>query len=37
MERTTPDWVKLKQEPDDIEGWLLLGRAYKTTQRFAGR
>ena len=27
--------AKLKQSPDDIEGWLLLGRAYKTTQRFA--
>ena len=27
--------AKLKQTPDDIEGWLLLGRAYKTTQRFA--
>lgn len=27
--------AKLKQTPDDIEGWMLLGRAYKTTQRFA--
>jgi cytochrome c-type biogenesis protein CcmH len=26
---------KLKQNPDDAEGWALLGRAYKATQRFA--
>lgn len=26
---------KLAQTPDDLQGWLLLGRAYKTTQRFA--
>ena len=25
---------KLKQSPDDAEGWTLLGRAYKATQRF---
>lgn len=27
--------AKLKNNPDDIEGWMLLGRAYKSTQRFA--
>ncbi len=26
---------KLKQNPDDAEGWALLGRAYKATQRFS--
>ncbi|HJU38277.1 MAG TPA: tetratricopeptide repeat protein, partial [Tahibacter sp.] len=26
--------AKLKQNPDDAEGWLLLGRAYKSMQRF---
>jgi cytochrome c-type biogenesis protein CcmH len=26
---------KLKQNPDDVEGWTLLGRAYETTERFA--
>lgn len=26
---------KLKQNPDDAEGWTLLGRAYEATQRFA--
>jgi cytochrome c-type biogenesis protein CcmH len=26
---------KLKQNPQDAEGWTLLGRAYKATQRFA--
>jgi cytochrome c-type biogenesis protein CcmH len=25
---------KLKQNPDDAEGWTLLGRAYEATQRF---
>lgn len=25
---------RLAKEPDDAEGWLLLGRAYKTMQRF---
>lgn len=25
---------RLRQEPDDLEGWMLLGRAYKTTERF---
>jgi len=25
---------KLKQNPDDAEGWALLGRAYEATQRF---
>ncbi|MGH8123319.1 MAG: c-type cytochrome biogenesis protein CcmI [Rudaea sp.] len=25
---------KLKQNPDDAQGWALLGRAYKATQRF---
>jgi len=27
--------AKLKQNPDDAEGWTLLGRAYLETQRFA--
>jgi cytochrome c-type biogenesis protein CcmH len=27
--------AKLKQNPDDVEGWALLGRAYLETQRFA--
>jgi len=27
--------AKLKQNPDDAEGWALLGRAYLETQRFA--
>jgi cytochrome c-type biogenesis protein CcmH len=27
--------AKLKQNPDDAEGWTLLGRAYEATQRFA--
>ncbi len=27
--------AKLKQNPDDVEGWTLLGRAYEATQRFA--
>lgn len=26
---------RLEQEPDDLEGWLLLGRAYKSTEHFA--
>ena len=26
---------KLANNPDDVEGWLLLGRAYKTMERFA--
>ncbi|MGA9334533.1 MAG: c-type cytochrome biogenesis protein CcmI [Rudaea sp.] len=26
--------AKLKQNPDDAEGWALLGRAYENTQRF---
>lgn len=26
--------AKMKANPDDIEGWLLLGRAYKAQQRF---
>jgi cytochrome c-type biogenesis protein CcmH len=26
---------KLEQNPDDLQGWLLLGRAYKNMQRFA--
>ena len=26
---------KLKQNPDDAEGWTLLGRAYEATERFA--
>ena len=26
---------KLKQQPDDAEGWALLGRAYEAMQRFA--
>jgi cytochrome c-type biogenesis protein CcmH len=26
--------AKLKQNPDDVEGWTLLGRAYEATQRF---
>jgi cytochrome c-type biogenesis protein CcmH len=25
---------RLKNEPDDLEGWMLLGRAYKTMERF---
>ncbi|HET9484290.1 MAG TPA: tetratricopeptide repeat protein [Xanthomonadales bacterium] len=25
---------RLEDNPDDVEGWLLLGRAYKTMQRF---
>ena len=25
---------KMKQDPDNAEGWALLGRAYKSTQRF---
>lgn len=27
--------AKLKQDPNNAEGWVLLGRAYKTTQKFA--
>jgi cytochrome c-type biogenesis protein CcmH len=27
--------AKLKQNPDDAEGWTLLGRAYEATERFA--
>jgi len=27
--------AKLQQKPDDAEGWTLLGRAYKSTERFA--
>lgn len=27
--------AKLKQNPEDIEGWTLLGRAYEATERFA--
>jgi cytochrome c-type biogenesis protein CcmH len=26
---------KLARNPDDVEGWMLLGRAYKTMERFA--
>jgi cytochrome c-type biogenesis protein CcmH len=26
---------RLKQQPDDVEGWTLLGRAYEATERFA--
>ncbi|UXI67041.1 c-type cytochrome biogenesis protein CcmI [Tahibacter amnicola] len=26
--------AKLKQNPEDVEGWLLLGRAYKSMERF---
>lgn len=26
---------RMKDEPDDLEGWMLLGRAYKTMERFA--
>jgi cytochrome c-type biogenesis protein CcmH len=26
---------KMKQNPDDVEGWTLLGRAYKATQHFS--
>ena len=26
---------KMKQDPDNAEGWALLGRAYKSTRRFA--
>jgi cytochrome c-type biogenesis protein CcmH len=26
---------RLKREPDDLEGWMLLGRAYKGMERFA--
>ena len=26
---------RLKQQPDDLEGWMLLGRAYKSMERFA--
>ena len=26
---------RLRQQPDDVEGWLLLGRSYKTLQRYA--
>ncbi|MDR3388922.1 MAG: c-type cytochrome biogenesis protein CcmI [Rudaea sp.] len=26
---------KLKQNPNDVEGWTLLGRAYEATERFA--
>jgi cytochrome c-type biogenesis protein CcmH len=25
---------RMKSEPDDLEGWMLLGRAYKTMERF---
>jgi cytochrome c-type biogenesis protein CcmH len=25
---------RMKNEPDDLEGWMLLGRAYKTMERF---
>jgi cytochrome c-type biogenesis protein CcmH len=25
---------RMRQSPDDLEGWLLLGRAYKTMERF---
>lgn len=36
MEEVIPALVaRLEREPDDLEGWLLLGRAYKQTQRFA--
>ncbi|HET6546610.1 MAG TPA: c-type cytochrome biogenesis protein CcmI [Rhodanobacteraceae bacterium] len=27
--------AKLEQQPNDIDGWSLLGRAYQTTERFA--
>ena len=26
---------RLRQNPEDLEGWMLLGRAYKTLERFA--
>jgi len=26
---------RLRSEPDNVDGWLLLGRAYKSTERFA--
>lgn len=26
---------RLRKNPDDLEGWMLLGRAYKTLERFA--
>jgi cytochrome c-type biogenesis protein CcmH len=26
---------RLRAEPDDLEGWMLLGRAYKTMERFS--
>ena len=36
MEEVIPALVaRLEQAPDDLEGWLLLGRAYKQTMRFA--
>ncbi|HVF35061.1 MAG TPA: tetratricopeptide repeat protein [Candidatus Saccharimonadia bacterium] len=36
MEEAIPALVaRLEREPEDLEGWLLLGRAYKQTQRFA--
>lgn len=36
MEQAIPALVaRLEREPGDLEGWLLLGRAYKQTQRFA--
>ncbi len=25
---------RMRQDPDDLEGWMLLGRAYKTMERF---
>jgi len=36
MEQAITDLAaKLKQNPDDAEGWSLLGRAYEATERFA--
>lgn len=36
MEKAVTDLAKrLESTPDDLEGWLLLARAYKATQRYA--
>ncbi len=35
MEKAITDLAaRLKESPDDVEGWLLLARAYKATQRY---